>query len=235
MFIILFFHSFFSFLAPVYLARRILKMPLPVTQKKWKDMLILLVPFVMLPTVSTYLTVTGWTASFMMQWVGISAIILFAWILLLRHQKEIKNVLLSKKERKTLLIITLVAYAIFTIWFTNPGHGHAPLDFPPIPMIVVTAIILGLLLLCQKALSKGKKEREAVPYSPGSIDLRLFLAWLLWQFSVTAVLLLFQDFIKPLFALWLITFGLIGSAIGVLMLIYSVSFLWKRAIMAGNK
>jgi len=229
MFVILFYHAFFSFLAPTYMAKRILNIPLVISKSKRIDFLYLIVPFMLSPVYAQVISgeLTALRLSTLM---GISAIILTLWIFLLKVVGDIKNILLSKKERTGLFIMTLLLYTIFLFTGTNPVHGHSPTDFPVIPMTGVTIIIILLLTLTHKSLKKGKKPEEEISYSPGSINFPLFFTWLFWHLSVTAIFLFLQNILRPISLYALPMLAIFGVLTGVWAFLFSVTFLLKNLI-----
>ena len=227
LFIILFYHAFFSFIGPAYLATRVLGMPLPVSPRKWMDLIYIIIPIIILPAVSMQLIERNLSADLLMKQMGISALILTVWVVLLRFVGDIKNVLLSKRERKGLFVVLLVVYTLFLFTITNEAHGHAPLDFPLIPMLVVTSFIVGLLILLFKMLAKGNKPLESLPYSGRQIRLMLFIAWLGWHLFVTATLLRFQNAMMPLLQIGLGLFGIGGVLLGVLSFVAALLTMFK--------
>lgn len=230
LFIIFFYHAFFSFLAPAYMAKRLLGMPLPISRRRLINLSYVIIPLILLPAVSNQLIDRGLSVLTLMLLLGISAVVLSVWILLLRSMGDIKNVLLSRKERRVLLLITLVFYVVFLFMGTNRAHGHAPGDFPLLPMLAVTAVIVALLVLLNKALSKGKKPRQEVFYSPRSINLPVFFAWLFWHLSVVGVLIMFRGIIGPLLKIGLNLLGIAGVVIGTMAFVSSLIYLLKTVL-----
>lgn len=235
MFIIFFYHAFYSFLAPAYLAKRILKIPLSLTPKRWMDSLIVLAPIILISQVVGQIIIVQRTIPGLMKLIGISAVILVLWVLALRSQGEIKNLLLTKKQRSGLLIFTIGVYIFFLFALTNKGHGHAPRDFPLIPMIVVSIIILGILVLIYKTLSLNKEPKEVVTYSAKDMNLPLFFGWLIYYLSITIILLLSHNFIKPFIKSGFLIFGVSGALIGTTSFIVSVVYLGRKLIAFGKK
>lgn len=233
--IILFYHAFFSFLAPAYMAKRVLNMPLPATAKRWIDFFIVLAPLCLVPAVSQQLIDRGWTVPHLMRLMGISAVVLFLWVLLLRSLGEIKNVLLSKKQRLWLLVFTVIIYTVFLFKMSNKGHGHAPLDFPLVPMLAVSATIFMILVLLFKVLAKDKKPREQLSYSTTSMNLPIFFVWLVWHLSVTSILLLCSKILSPMFKLGVGLLAVTGALIGVFTFLWSVFCLIKSLILAKRR
>ncbi len=229
MFVILFYHAFFSFLAPTYMAKRILNIPLTISKNKRIDFLYLLVPFILSPVYAQVIE-GKMTVLRLATLMGCSAIILILWLFLLRIGGEIKNILLSKKERTGLFIVTLLLYILFLFTGTNPVHGHSPTDFPVIPLIVITIIIILLLTLIHKSLKKGKKPEEEISYSPGSINFPLFFTWLFWHLSVTAIFLFLQNILRPLSLYALPMLAIFGVLTGVSSFLFSLTFLLKNLI-----
>ncbi|MCK4882661.1 MAG: hypothetical protein KAS92_06530 [Candidatus Omnitrophica bacterium] len=225
-FIILFYHAFFSFLAPAYFARRVLYMPLPIAPNKWIDRLFLLVPFIMFPVVSSKLILEGWDIMALVSLVSISAIILSLWILLLRFVGDIKDVILSRWERIGVIAFAVIAYIYFLFNATNKSHGHAPTDFPVVPMIVISIIIAALLALIFKSISKNEEQKEPLTYDGRTINLRLFCGWLFWYIALTTVLSLKAP---PLLVvkISLIVLGVTGAIIGLWMFTRSVIGLFR--------
>lgn len=229
-FIIIFYHAFFSFLAPAYMAKRVLNMPLPARPGKWTDLLILLAPFIIAPAVGNQIFMFGRTVPGLMALMGISAVILSFWILLLRYMGDIKNVLLSQRQRRGLLLFTVLMYIVFLLKATNRHHGHAPLDFPMIPMLAVSAVIFALLALVFKALAKEEQPGHEVPYSARSMNLPVFFGWLVWHLAMTALLMFFCYRLRPLFEFSLGLLGIAGASISVVIFVSSVFRLIKRIL-----
>lgn len=228
-FIILSYHAFFSFLAPAYLAKRVLNMPFPISPNKWIDYSFLAVPIIMFPVVSTKLAQEGWNVLFLIRLVGISAIILSIWVLLLRFIGDIKNVLLSHRERIGVVIFTFIAYTFFLFKATNKGHGHAPMDFPVIPMIIISIIIAAIFVLIFKSISKNKEPVVTVSYSPKTINLKLFFAWLFWYILLTTILSLKKPGMS-LVHVSLMTLALTLAIIGVGTFIRSIVCLFRTCL-----
>ncbi len=225
-FIIFFYHAFFSFLAPAYLATRLLKMPFPMASCRWKDVACLLSPIILLPIVYSQLLSRSWTVTHLMSSMAISAMILMLWIWLLRSLGPIKNILLCNKERRYLFFITAGFYCLFLFTMTNKVHGHAPTDIPLIPLLTMSGIIAFLLIGARKALSKNKKPVTAIPYFPETINLKLFAGWLLWHLSITAILLSL-DSLKSLWISLLGPLAFSGSLIGIGLFIITTGSLLK--------
>lgn len=168
----------------------------------------------------------------LMKFISISGIMLLGWFVVLRSTHEIKNILLTKKERIVLFLFTIFIYIIFLFKATNKrAHGYAPMDFPLIPMLVVTFIIIGVLILVFKNLKMNGRAVECVSYSPKSIRWSLFFFWYFWHFSVTAILLLFHIKLQPLSRLMLVLVGFLSAATGALLFLWSVFYLTKKLIL----
>ena len=230
MFVILFYHGFYSFLLPTYMAKRILNIPFAISNNKWADFSYILAPFIILPAVYAQLIARNLTVLHLALLIGASAIILSLWMLLLRFIGDIKNILLSKKERHGLLIFTFLIYTLFLFKCTNKAHGHSPTDIPLIPVIVITIIITLLLTLIYKSMRTGKEGEREIPYSPKSIRLPIFFIWLFWHYSVTVILLLLSALLAPLFKFTLFILGLTGLLTGALTFVISIILLTKKVL-----
>ena len=230
LFIILFYHAFFSFLMPLYLAKRILSVPLQISRKKPIDFLFIIIPFFLLPAVYNQLVSRQWNVLFLIGTMGISAAVLFLWILLLRYTGEIKNILLSEKERKGLLIFTVIIYVIFLLTGTNEAHGHKAMDFPPVPMMVISVIIIVILLLIFKVIGKNREPEKEISYSPASINFPLFFLWIFWHFSVTATFLIFQKVTGHFLLTGLPVLAVTGLILAIISFILSLFYLIKSLL-----
>lgn len=73
-----------------------------------------------------------------------------------------------------MIALTAGAYIYFLFTATNKGHGHAPMDFPVIPMVVISVIIAALLALIFKSISKNEEREKPLTYDARTINLRLF-------------------------------------------------------------
>ena len=105
-FVVLFYHAFFSFLLPSYLAKRVLKFPLAIAEKKGIDLFYLGIPLLLIPMVQKQMVERGMDVFHLMRSLAVSAFILCIWVLMLSSIGKIEDVLLSSKERKGLLCIT---------------------------------------------------------------------------------------------------------------------------------
>ena len=227
LFVILFYHAFFSFLMPLYLAKRVLSFPLPITGKKRIDLLVMLIPFILLPAVYGQLISGHRNVLFLIGHMAISATVLFLWILLLRYTGEIKNILLSKKERKYLLIFTVIIYIVFLLVGTILAHGHISMDIPLIPMSVISAIIILILFLIFKVMGKNKEPEKEIAFSSGNINLKLFFLWIFWHISVTAAVLIFQKVTGHILLAGIPLLAITGITLAVIFFISSMFYLIK--------
>ena len=228
-FIILFYHAFFSFLAPAYLAKRILKVPLPIVEKQFIDVLFVFAPIILIPVIYSEMVMRGLDLFYLIKLLSMSALILILWIMLLCSLKKIENVLLTDKERNGLLVFTFLIYLVFTIKATNKAHGHAPMDIPLVPMIGVSFVIILVLCLIYKKIGQNKDFIHKIEYYPGSINFPVFLVWLSWHLLVTAMCLYFVIKYQCSIKIFLICFGLVGTFLGIIFFVSSIIFLLKKS------
>ena len=218
LFVILFFHAYYSFLAPLYLAKKILAMPLALDDRKCWNIGCFLAPVFLAPIVTQQVVMRSKPLPVTVWEIILSAMVLTAWILMLRFCRTIDNVLLSKKQKLALFVFTLAVYSLFLIKATNQAHGHNPLDFPIGPMLVVTAIIAFALIIAYKALASRFPARSQVAYSAQNINWPLFAGWLFWHIAALggfSLLQLANPFAKP---------AIVGIAIiGVTIAIVSIA------------
>ena len=226
MFVILFYHAYFSFLLPLYLSKRILNMPLNLDIKRRWDIFVFLAPLIISPIIAVHLTGEGKTVGILMAHIAISGIVLALWVLLLRWKASMENVLLSKRQRLGLLVFTLLAYVLFLFKATNKVHGHAPMDFPIPTMLVVTFIIVGLLWITFKSLGKNGKERQKVSYCSKTISLPLFFCWLVWHIGSIGLFLILQ-LKNPFLKQTLVLLAIAGVITGVGSFLGSLFYLLK--------
>ncbi len=227
-FVILFYHAFFSFLLPAYLAKRVLKFPFAIAEKKGIDLFYLGIPLLLIPMVQKQMVERGMDVFHLMRSLAISAFILCIWVLMLSSIGKIEDVLLSSKERKGLLCITGFVYLLFLFKGTNQAHGHAPMDFPLVPMMAISAFIFVLLFLLFHSLKQEEDSREEVAYSSSKIDLPLFFMWIAWHLSITGIALVVIGPLQPLMKISLIFLGLGGMAIGIFSALFSFVMLVKK-------
>ncbi len=227
-FIIFFYHAFFSFVFPAYLAKRLLAMPLALEKRKGLDILFILIPFIMLPIVNIQLVERGWSVAFLSKGIISSAIVLFLMVLLLRSQKKIKNVLLTAKEKKVLLFFTVAIYILFLFSATNENHRYRPLDFPILAMLAISVVIGALLILAIKNSKKDKSPIKELSYEPKNMNLKLFSGWFLWHFCITFALLFINVPIKAVFDFGLIFSAIIFAFFGIVVFGYVVVSLTRR-------
>jgi hypothetical protein len=237
-FVIMFFHAFFSFLTPCYVAARLLKMPFPIKFGRIWDLIIVIAPF--LYTFMAVVTATnrGWSGIFYGGELILSGITLLLWVLLLRYQGDLDDVLLNGKEMKALIWITSISYIFLFIFSANKEHGVKSLP-TILPLLGVSAIIIFLLWLLSKAIKTGagarvfvpeteglktfatdikrdKKVREFVPFDPAKMNLTGFG---IWFFLHTGIILFFvmnlQVKLMPLCLKIAPIIGLAGFALGM--------------------
>ncbi|MEQ8192412.1 MAG: hypothetical protein ABRQ39_30885, partial [Candidatus Eremiobacterota bacterium] len=214
----------------IYLAKRILSFPLQISRKKGIDCLFILIPFILLPVVYNQLVSRQWNVLYLTGTMAISVTVLFLWILLLRYTGEIKNILLSEKERKYLLLFTVIIYIFFLFTVTNPAHGHKALDIPVIPLAVISAVIILILFLIFKVIGKNGEVEKEISYSPASINFPLFFLWIFWHFSITATVLIFQKATGPVLSAGLPVLAVTGILVAAISFISSMFYLIKDSL-----
>lgn len=228
LFIILFYHAFFSFMIPAYFAKVSLKMPLPIKEKKWINYSFLLIPFLLIPIAIQKMAEIGFQNYIV--FMGISGIIFILWTAILKKTGKIKNVLLTKKEKLALFMITIIIYLIYFFTGTNEAHGHAPLDVPISSLIVVSLLITLYLYLNFKAVKSSGTENNEIPYNPDSINFKIIFGWIAYYNIVIALLLLFSSKLLPATNILLIILIICGIIIAIYMLITSTIFLIRKII-----
>lgn len=222
--VILFYHSWFSFLAPAYFFRRVMGAPLPIRTSRLRDAAFVFVPFLMAAMISPVLAERGLNVVVYLMSASVSIVILAAAALVLKFRGRIENVLLTASERKRLINYTIAAYVLFLFFATNKAHGHPPTDIPLAPLAAVSALIYFILYSIRKIAASGREEITAIPYDGASVSLTLLFAWLIWHFGVIAV---GASVFMPLLAVSktaLIPVALAAGALGIGC--FAVSFTW---------
>lgn len=215
-FVIMFYHAFFSFLAPMYAAKRLLGLPLPIRTSPWRDALCLAAPILLFPAKSTCLLNKGMAPGAAAAGFMISAVVLAGWVLALRRTWSPGDVLLSRGERTGVLGVTLVLYALAVATCTNKqAHGRPPLDFPVPAMLVVTAAVAGLLFLLHRSMAGNPSGAWRAPYAVEDMNVPLFSGWLLWHAGITALLAAAGPALEPVRKPGLLVLGAGGFLTGV--------------------
>ncbi len=230
LFIILFYHAWFSFIIPSYFAKRVLKMPLPIIEKRFFDIFFLFIPLFLLPiSVQKSLNI-GISALLILM--SFSGIIFILSCYILKKTGPIKNILLTVTEKKILFLVTLLIYSFFFIFGTNHlAHNKAPLDFPPGSMFLLTFVIIMYLILNIRSVKKSNEITE-ISYNPNLINIRLVVTWIVFHISATGVLIAsLHVFIIPILKFLTLLFGLLGISVSIYMLTSSTFYILNQKKM----
>lgn len=203
--------------------------PFPLSCRKWSRVLLLSPPLISV----IVLNQTSVLIPAAVRQAGISVLVLMAWSGLLYAQGDIENVLLSRWARRLLAFLATGIYGIFLVTATNAkAHGHAPMDFPLVPMLVVSAVIGAALLLCLRS-GGGKEEMSVVPYSPRGIRWGRWMGWIGWYVFGGMGLLVILPLIRPAIIVLFWMLGIGGTVAGAGMFVISFCSLIRGRMKAG--
>lgn len=222
-FILLFYHAFFSFLAPCYVGKHVLKMPLNLPKKKWADFALYFGPMLLM----TFFAVKGGGAALaIFQGSLVSGFTVLVWILIMKGLGDIEDVRLSGKARKILYGITVLIYGLFFCTTSNiRAHGHLPLDVPVPALIITTMFVLGIFFGLGKYLAKRKEVSGPISYTPSHIAWKTIVIWAgayYSSFLIFIVLVRNLPFVPQIIQIAFALFAVCGMGIGV--------FLFSRAL-----
>jgi hypothetical protein len=229
LFIILFYHAYFSFLAPLYFATRVLKFQTAVTVSRFNDILLLAAPVFLSPVIASILISRHSAPAEYILKSFLSFSVLS--IILLFFKKSCPSVepALSSTPRRTLIIIAVLLNLFFIFNITNFEHGHAPLDFPMRQMICVTFFILALLMALSKV-EENKESGNPVVFT-ADINFRMIFAWFVYHYSVLAILLYFFINNRNYIAVFIGPLALTGILTGISSFLYSMYKLIRYEVL----
>lgn len=214
-FVIMFFHAYFTFLLPGYLAVKFLKMPFPVKFGKIWDFIIITAPVLYSFTAVVTIAKRGWTADQCAGEFILSGIALLIWMLLLRSQKKIDDVLLSNVEMKILIGITSISYIYFFLAGYNPEHGIRTLP-PLLPLLGVSVFTALLLWLLSKVIkNKSNLPQNSIPYDAARMNLTGLGLWFVYNTGIILICVLKHQELTIFFQKMTPTVATIGFFVGI--------------------
>lgn len=228
-FIILFYHAYFSFLAPLYFATRVLKFKTGVTVSRVNDLLLMAAPFYLSPLIAKILIARNSAPAEYIIKSFLSFLLLSMVLFFLKKASSSADLTFSYPTRGLLIVIAVLLNLFFIFNITNFEHGHAPLDFPMRPMIFVTIFILALLMAIFKV--KENTNNDLPVCFTADINFKLVFGWFAYHYSLLAILLFF--FIKNpnYIAFFMEPLALAGILTGVSSFLYSIYKLIRNELL----
>ena len=184
LFIVLFYHPWFSFLVPAHAVSILWGFPCRTPLGAWGTRLLFAVPVLLMPFTLLVQLTRQYSPGFLIGRMTASMVLLLLIGALLRRLR-LADVRLDARERKGFALISALCYLFLFFVATNHEHGRSWREISLPAMGLVTIVIILFWALGESAArASGERSPGPVPFDGSRVDWQLFVIWAGWYYLV---------------------------------------------------